>query len=117
MARTTTPTCCLTLPLRLEKWQEDRLEKRFEIARQIYNAMLGAELKKFRQLQRTKRYREVQAKLSGMYDAKDTKSKAAKQAYRERDALLEKAGINKNTFTKDAKKFWVNHKSCGMKDF
>lgn len=26
-------TCCLTLPLKLEKWQSDHLEKRFEIAR------------------------------------------------------------------------------------
>ncbi len=105
-----TPTCCLTLPLRLEKWQEDRLAKRFEIARQIYNAMLGAELKKLRQLQQTKRYREVQAKLSGMYAAKDTKSKAAKQAYRERDALLKKAGIDKYAFTKDAKNFYKHFK-------
>lgn len=27
------------------KWQEDRLAKRFEIARQIYNTMVRAELK------------------------------------------------------------------------
>lgn len=51
MARSTTPTCCLTLPLRLEKWQEDKLDKRFEIARQIYNTLLRAERKKLRQLE------------------------------------------------------------------
>lgn len=45
MARSSTPTCCLTLPLKLEKWQEDLLAKRFEIARQIYNTMVGKELK------------------------------------------------------------------------
>ena len=28
-------TCCLTLPLKIEKWQADHLIKRFEIARQI----------------------------------------------------------------------------------
>ena len=44
--RSTTDTCCLTLPLRLEKWQADRLAKRFEIARQIYNTLVRAELKK-----------------------------------------------------------------------
>jgi hypothetical protein len=48
MAKCSTDTCCLTLPLRLEKWQEDRLAKRFEIARQIYNTMVRAELKKLR---------------------------------------------------------------------
>lgn len=37
-------TCCLTLPLKIEKWQADRLIKRFEIARQIYNTLVHAEL-------------------------------------------------------------------------
>ena len=50
MAKCSTDTCCLTLPLRLEKWQEDRLAKRFEIARQIYNTMVRAELKKLYEL-------------------------------------------------------------------
>ena len=40
MGKSKTETCCLTLPLKLEKWQEDRLAKRFEIARQIYNCLL-----------------------------------------------------------------------------
>ena len=51
MARSTTDSCCLTLPLRLEKWQEDRLEKRLEIARQIYNTLLRQKLKKLRYYQ------------------------------------------------------------------
>lgn len=51
MAKCSTDTCCLTLPLRLEKWQEDRLAKRFEIARQIYNTMVRAELKKLRAME------------------------------------------------------------------
>lgn len=43
--RSTGSTCCLTLPLKLEKWQEDRLSKRFEIARKIYNTKACAEAK------------------------------------------------------------------------
>lgn len=105
-----TPTCCLTLPLRLEKWQEDRLAKRFEIARQIYNAMLGAELKKLRQVQQTKEYRAVQAQLAAMYDAKETKSKEFKQAVREREALLKKAGFDKYPFKSDVKRFYRHFK-------
>ena len=53
MAKCSTDTCCLTLPLRLEKWQEDRLAKRFEIARQIYNTMVRAELKKLRAMEQS----------------------------------------------------------------
>lgn len=52
----TTDTCCLTLPLKLEKWQEDRLAKRFEIARQIYNTLVRAEFKKLNELERTPEY-------------------------------------------------------------
>ena len=36
-----TPTYVLTLPLKTERWQEHILEKRLDIARQIYNACLG----------------------------------------------------------------------------
>ena len=50
LAKATTDTCCLTLPLKLEKWQADRLEKRMEIARQIYNTLLRYELKKLHRL-------------------------------------------------------------------
>ena len=50
MAKSTTATCCITLPLKLEKWQSDRLEKRFELARQIYNTLLRFELNKLNRL-------------------------------------------------------------------
>lgn len=59
--RHSTPTCCLTLPLQLEKWQEDRLIKRFEIAGKIYNALLNAELKKLHRLEQLPEYKEIQS--------------------------------------------------------
>lgn len=46
----------LTLPLKTEKWQEDILEKRLNIARQIYNACLGEILSRYRFMQRQKEY-------------------------------------------------------------
>ena len=52
MKKSSTDTCCLTLPLKLEKWQEDRLAKRFEIARQLYNTLVHAELKRLAQVSR-----------------------------------------------------------------
>lgn len=63
MAKCSTDTCCLTLPLRLEKWQEDRLAKRFEIARQIYNTMVRAELKKLRAMEQSEPYKANQEKI------------------------------------------------------
>jgi len=46
----------LTLPLRTEKWQEDILEKRLNIARQIYNACLGEVLSRYSAMQGQKEY-------------------------------------------------------------
>lgn len=63
MAKATTNTCCLTLPLILEKWQSDKLEKRFEIARQIYNTLLNYELKKLRRLEQSDEYSDLQARI------------------------------------------------------
>ena len=60
MAKAKTETCCLTLPSKLEKWQADRLEKRLEIARQIYNTLLRFELKKLRRLEESKEYIGIQ---------------------------------------------------------
>ena len=58
MKKSNTDTCCLTLPLKLEKWQEDRLAKRFELARQLYNTLVHAELKRLAQVKQTAEYRE-----------------------------------------------------------
>ena len=90
MAKCSTDTCCLTLPLRLEKWQEDRLAKRFEIARQIYNTMVRAELKKLRAVEQSEPYKANQEKIQAL----DWKTQADKQAlkalYKERDKLFQK---------------------------
>ena len=56
-------TCCLTLPLKIEKWQADRLIKRFEIARQIYNTLVHAELKKLQKMEASAEYRKIQDRI------------------------------------------------------
>lgn len=57
------PYFVLSLPLKTEAWQGDILEKRFEINRQIYNALLERALKRYRQMVQTRAYREIQKKL------------------------------------------------------
>lgn len=47
----------LTLPLITEKYQEEKLHKRFEIGRQIYNACLGEVLKRYNHLRRQRIYK------------------------------------------------------------
>lgn len=49
----------LTLELKTEKWQEDVLDKRFNIGRQIYNACLGELFKRYNTMIQSKEYRKV----------------------------------------------------------
>ncbi|WP_416151919.1 RNA-guided endonuclease TnpB family protein [Salipaludibacillus sp. HK11] len=51
------PSYILNLPLKTEKWQEDILYKRLEIARKMYNACLGELLKRHKRMKQDKEYR------------------------------------------------------------
>ena len=104
--RCTTETCCLTLPLQLEKWQEDRLAKRFEIAGQIYNALARAELKKLHRLEQTPEYREIQRELRETLQVNGRESKEYKAAGKRRRELLEAAGLTEYDFKTDMKAYY-----------
>ena len=54
--RKTSPSYILNLPLTVETWQEHILNKRFEVARQLYNACLGEAMGRFKKLRQDKRY-------------------------------------------------------------
>ena len=105
MAKATSDTCCLTLPLKLEKWQEDRLAKRLEIARQIYNTLLRFELKKLQKLEASADYRAIQEKL------KETTDKAERnKLYKELDKLRRAVGFSEYDFKTDIKDFYKHFK-------
>lgn len=104
--KSSTDTCCLTLPLKLEKWQEDRLSKRFEIARQIYNTMVRAELKKLRKLKQSEEYRNLQECILPL-DWKNVSDKPKlKKLYKERDDLLKSNGFSEYGFKSDIKDYY-----------
>lgn len=52
-------------PLKTEKYQEDILDKRFEIGRQIYNSLLNITQKRYKEMAKTKKYRSLVSQLSG----------------------------------------------------
>lgn len=101
-----TDTCVLTLPLRVEKWQEDCLLKRFEAARRIYNSLLNFELKKLRQLERTVEYRQIQSVISSAYRSNTKDSPECKDAFKRREKLISANGISENGFKSDVKFFY-----------
>lgn len=94
-------TCCLTLPLKLEKWQSDHLEKRFEIARQLYNTLVHAELKKKCQVERMPEYQEIMKMIDA---ASNQKEKWALE--KKRKAFLEENGFSRNAFKADMEKYY-----------
>ena len=52
-------------PLKTEKYQEDILNKRFEIGRQIYNSLVNVTQKRYKEMIKTKKYRELISSLTG----------------------------------------------------
>ena len=52
-------------PLKTEMYQEDILDKRFEIGRQIYNSLVNITQKRYKEMIKTKRYRNLISQLSG----------------------------------------------------
>lgn len=59
LAKAKTPSYVLTLKIKTEIFQEHILAKRFEIARNIYNACLGELYKRYRILKQSNKYKSV----------------------------------------------------------
>ncbi len=55
----------VTFPLKTEKYQEDILNKRFEIGRQIYNSLVNVTQKRYKEMIKTKKYRNLISSLTG----------------------------------------------------
>ena len=52
-------------PLKTEKYQEDILNKRFEIGRKIYNSLVNVTQKRYKEMMKTKKYRSLLSSLTG----------------------------------------------------
>lgn len=90
----------LTLPLRTELWQENQLNKRFEVNRRIYNALLDSGWKRYKQMCQTRRYRELLGKLE------ETKEKSErKDIYQKLDQMVGEYRLRRYDFTKDAAQY------------
>jgi len=59
MAKSKTPSYTLTLPLKIEPYQEYILNKRFEKCRKMYNSCLGEALKRYNHMIESKQYKKI----------------------------------------------------------
>lgn len=88
---------CVTFPLVTEIFQDDILDKRFEISRKMYNAILSKVYKRYNCMIETKRYREIknQIKLS------DKKQKVV--LYKQLNEIYKEYKLNEYSFHEDIK--------------
>lgn len=87
--------CVLTLPLLTETWQEHILEKRFKIVEHLQNSLIALELRKLKNLKRTRAFRELEKQIG------ETPAEKRKPLYRQRQQLLRNAGFSEFEFKND----------------
>lgn len=115
----------LELPLVVESWQLDELLKKMECARRIYNGMLSYNLKKYKEVIRTKEWRELNTIIrEELVDAendgttgKKKKSPRLKAAYDRKNGILRENGFSEFDFISQSvqfSKYYQKHISSNM---
>ena len=113
MAKKNTPSYVLNLRLETELFQEHILEKRFEIGRQIYNAVLRIAKKRYTEMTRTKVWRENQSNIAEVYKTEkdsDKAKKLCKPYFKIREELQEEYGCTEYSLHNVVKTMQHHHK-------
>ena len=90
-------------PLKVEKYQEDILDKRFEIGRRIYNSLVNVTQKRYKEMIKTKKYRNLLSSLSG--DKRKDKS-----IWREISDIRKEYGLTEYSFHEDVRQMQKHFK-------
>lgn len=86
---------CVTFPLITEKYQEDILNKRFEIGRQLYNAVLSKAYKRYKSMIETKKYRQLKEQIN------NANEKEKKLLYKQLNEMYKQYRLNEYSLHKD----------------
>ena len=86
----------LELPLKTEPYQEDILNKRLEIGRTIYNALVHVTQKRYKEMIKTKAYRSLMSSLTG-------NKKTDKEIWKQIETLRKQYGFSEYSFHEDVK--------------
>lgn len=82
--------------LKTEKYQEDILNKRFEIARHIYNSLVNVTQKRYKEMVKTKKYRNLLSSLTG-------DKKTDKEIWKQINDIRKQYCMSEYSFHKDVK--------------
>lgn len=94
----------VTFPLKTEIYQEDILNKRFEIGRKIYNSLVNVTQKRYKEMIKTKQYRILMSSLTGN---KQTDKEILKQI----NEIRKQYGMSEYSFHKDVKQMQHHFKN------
>ncbi len=97
-------------PLIIEKWQCDILNKRFEIARKIYNSLVRISLNRYNEMVKTKKYRELITDIQKDSQEKSLKNKHNKEIFEQINKLRLEHRLSEFHFHTDVKKFQKYYK-------
>ena len=90
-------------PLKTEKYQEDILNKRFEIGRQIYNSLVNVTQKRYKEMVKTKKYRTLLSSLTG-------NKNTDKDIWKQINDIRMQYGMSEYSFHEDVKKMQKHFK-------
>ena len=91
-------------PLKTEKYQEDILNKRFEIGRHIYNSLVNVTQKRYKEMIKTKKYRTLLSSLTG-------NKKSDKEIWKQINDIRKQYGMSEYSFHEDVKQMQKYFKS------
>ena len=84
-------------PLKTEKYQEDILDKRFEIGRQIYNSLVNVTQKRYKEMIKTKKYRTLLSSLTG-------NKKSDKEIWKQINDICRQYSMSEYSFHEDVRR-------------
>ena len=119
MKKNKTSSYVLTLKLHTENFQEDILNKRLEIARNISNALTGKVLKRYNLMLESKEYRFIKKQLNpinkNFHNSEDKKTKKSldkqrKELYKQLEEVYIKFGLSQYSLYEDVKPMYKHFK-------
>ena len=90
-------------PLKTEMYQEDILNKRFEIGRKIYNSLVNVTQKRYKEMIKTKKYRTLLSSLTG-------NKKSDKEIWKQINDIRKQYGMSEYSFHEDVKQMQKHFK-------
>ena len=102
----------MQFPLETEQYQEDILNKRFEIGRKIYNSLVTVTQKRYKEMIKTKLYRSIKEELKEIYSSK-TKVNITrkKELCKQLNEMYKQYNLNEYSFHTDIKNMQKHFKN------